>query len=351
MGQGRDEILTEILSFSVALLAASVFVPLARRFALRAGVLDIPNERSSHSVPTPRTGGLGILAGVLAGLAVVGVVTGSMPSTGEWWLLAFLGAGSLIGFADDWKRLPTAVRFPGYLVVSTGICLAYARVEILDLPGIPTLALGSGGGVIFSVLFVAWYTNLFNFMDGIDGIAGGAAAICLGALGVVFEGHGDAVLAGLAFASAGASVGFLFYNYPPASVFMGDGGSVFLGLAAGALSLAAVAQGALSLSAAVLLMLPFVFDATFTLIRRIVQRERFWAAHRSHVYQQMCDLGLSHRAVTTIFTVAAVIFASLGMVFDRLPPAARITSWWLSLVVLLLLSIFVVVRRKKIKSA
>lgn len=340
-----------VIALSLSVMASSILVPIARIFALRAGVLDIPNERSSHSAPTPRTGGLGIIGGVLIGLGVVLAGFEVVLSRGEWWLLGGLACGALVGFADDWKRLPTVVRFPAYLLISTGICLLFARVESLDLPGLPSLALGAVAGTVFSVLFVAWYTNLFNFMDGIDGIAGCTAAVCLSALGIAFVRHGDLVLACIALASAGASIGFLFYNYPPASVFMGDGGSVFLGMAAGALSLAAVARGALSLAAVVLLMLPFVFDATFTLLRRIVQRERFWAAHRSHVYQQMCDLGMSHRAVTTIFTVAAVIFASLGLVLDGLLAAARVAAWWMSLAVLLALSLLVVIRRNKLKRA
>jgi UDP-N-acetylmuramyl pentapeptide phosphotransferase/UDP-N-acetylglucosamine-1-phosphate transferase len=179
-------------------------------------------------------------------------------------------------------------------------------------------------------------------MDGIDGIAGGASLVTLGALAIVFSSNGLAPLSLLAVSACAAVVGFLLYNYPPASVFMGDGGSVFLGMTAGALSIAAVKEGILSLAAAVFMMLPFVFDATFTLFRRMLRRERFWAAHRSHVYQQMCDLGFSHRSVTLIYTVAAVICAAVGLAFDTWPRMVQAAVWWRALGVMLAVSVAVV---------
>jgi UDP-N-acetylmuramyl pentapeptide phosphotransferase/UDP-N-acetylglucosamine-1-phosphate transferase len=262
-------------------------------------------------------------------------------------LLLALLAGAAVGFLDDIFQMPTALRFSLYLLVAAAIAVFFSQATVFALPLLPTVHLGVIGGVIFSALYIAWYTNLFNFMDGIDGIAGGASLITLGALAFVFSSNGLAPLSLLAISICAAVVGFLIYNFPPASVFMGDGGSVFLGMAAGALSIAAVKEGILSLAAAIFIMLPFVFDATFTLLRRMMRRERFWAAHRSHVYQQMCDLGFSHRSVTLIYTAAAALFAGIGLVFDRWPVIVQAVVWWGSLGVLLGVSIGVVRRNER----
>jgi UDP-N-acetylmuramyl pentapeptide phosphotransferase/UDP-N-acetylglucosamine-1-phosphate transferase len=179
-------------------------------------------------------------------------------------------------------------------------------------------------------------------MDGIDGIAAGAALTTLGALGFVFLRSGDSFLASIAITGTTASIGFLFFNVPPAKVFMGDVGSVFLGLVVGALTLIAVRKSFISFPASILLMFPFVFDATFTLVRRIIQRERFWRAHRSHIYQQMCDLGYSHKEVTTIYTIAASVFALLGLLQSKMPFWGQVLSWWGSLAVASVVAIIVI---------
>src|SRR5690606_17589834 len=113
------------------------------------------------------------------------------------------------------------------------------------------------------------------------------------------------------------------YNFAPSTVFMGDVGSVFLGAACGGLTAAAIEHGYISLLGGVLLMFPFVFDATFTLLRRAVLREKVWLAHRSHIYQQLCDLGMSHRSVAICYSGAAVLSASLGLAFDHFEPALQ----------------------------
>ncbi|MBN1654968.1 MAG: glycosyltransferase family 4 protein [Deltaproteobacteria bacterium] len=332
-----------LLPAIVAFLVAVTTVPVARSFALRKGLLDVPNKRSSHKHPTPRTGGIGILGGSAAGIAVALALA---PDNGAVWpvwvLLAALAGGAAVGFIDDLFSIPTLFRMLLYSAMAVLIALFYTAVAVVDLPLIRELRLGAAGGVVFSALFVAWYANLFNFMDGVDGIAGGAAIVALGALAAVFFADELYLPGSFAVVACAATAGFLPYNFPPASVFMGDGGSVFLGMSIGALSLAAVDQGVVSLPASVFFMLPFVFDATFTLFRRIVFRERFWTAHRSHVYQQLCDLGFSHRTVTIAYTGCALLFALIGIMFDKWSDQAKAVVWWGSWLVLLSISVFVV---------
>jgi Fuc2NAc and GlcNAc transferase len=339
-----------ICALSCALSA--VIVPITKTVALRRGFLDLPNERSSHVNPTPRTGGISILIGALFGFFIgLGMTqvgsTSAVSITPSFVLIIALICGAILGFLDDAFRMPTGIRLFGYLLIAGVISNYFCYVSVIDVPLIPSVNAGIVGGVLFSTLFIAWYTNLFNFMDGIDGIAGCVAFVSLSSLAVVFFAKGFFLLGILAITVAAATSGFLLYNFPPASVFMGDGGSVFLGMTIGALSLAAVKEGILSLAATVFFTLPFVFDATFTLLRRILGRERFWTAHRSHIYQQMCDLGFSHRKVTIIYTVGALFFAGIGSLFDTWTDAIKGSVWWGSWVALLVASIIIVMKNKK----
>jgi UDP-N-acetylmuramyl pentapeptide phosphotransferase/UDP-N-acetylglucosamine-1-phosphate transferase len=330
----------------VSFLVAATVVPLSQRYARKKKLLDVPNERSSHRVPTPKTGGVGIVAGALAGWIAAWFTTDSFEP-GHFGLMAVLLGGAAVGFAGDVLDLKAVWRLVFYSLLA--MCAAYtgAQINPIMAQGPKSTDLAGIGWAVFSVLFIVWYANLFNFMDGIDGIAGGTGAVALGALAVCFSCRGEDALAIVSLCLACAALGFLLFNWAPASVFMGDGGAVFLGMSVGALSLVAVRKQALSLIAAVFLMLPFVFDATFTLSRRIVETERFWTAHRTHVYQQMCDLGLSHRTVSAIYIALCVGFAAIGLLFDAMPPVPQILCAGLAIVALSACSMYVILRNRK----
>ena len=302
---------------ATSFLTAAICVPVARKLALRGKLLDIPNERSSHAIPKPRIGGVGIVLGALLGCAAAyGESTFSFSSK-ELLLLLLLAALSFVGLADDIWQLSVSKRMPLYLLFSFLLVLFCYRATSLQVL-LFSWSLPTAVSIVFSTLFLAWYTNLFNFMDGVDGIAAGAAIVTLNALALVFFQNESQPLSYIALSLAGASAGFLFYNFPPASVFMGDVGSVFLGAASGALTLAAIELNYLSIVAGVLLMFPFVFDASFTLARRALNGEKVWRAHRSHIYQQMGDLGISHRVVTLSYSVLAFLCAAFGLLYDSM---------------------------------
>jgi UDP-N-acetylmuramyl pentapeptide phosphotransferase/UDP-N-acetylglucosamine-1-phosphate transferase len=326
-----------------ALVTSVAVVALARRIAERSGrMLDVPNLRSSHKVPRTRVGGIGIVVGAAVG-GGLGLVAGAQAPDASFWVVvggAFLGAG--VGLLDDVVHLSAGLRVVLYLGLTTAMAALGLRIESLALPGLPSVELGLPGGLALSALFLFWYANVFNFMDGIDGMAGTTACVTLGACAVVFLASGHEQLAVLALAATAASIGFLLHNFPPALVFMGDVGSIVLGLLAGALSLEAVRCGALSLGAAALLMLPFVFDATFTVLRRVLRRERFWTAHRTHVYQQLCDLGFQHRAVTAVYFVLAALLAGMGLVFDGWANSIQAAVWWGTVAIVLVAAVGVV---------
>jgi Fuc2NAc and GlcNAc transferase len=253
-----------------------------RRYALARSLLDLPSTRSSHAVPTPRGGGAAFVLAflfVLPVLALEGVLGWSPMS-------ALMGGGTLVaalGFLDDHGHVAVRWRLLGH-------CIAAGWV-LLWLGGLPPLRLAnvtldvSWAGHAMALFGLVWLLNLYNFMDGIDGIAA-VEAICVcvcGALLYTLLGHYAQVWTPLALALS--VLGFLYWNFPPARVFMGDVGSGFLGLVIGGLMLQAAWLASELFWAWLILLGVFVVDATFTLLRRLFRRQRVYEAHRSHAYQ------------------------------------------------------------------
>lgn len=266
-------------------LATRVLIPVLRRNA----VLDQPNERSSHAVATPRGGGIALVGAVLLGWAGL-TAAGDLPAA--WLPVAAAAAGlMLVSWFDDLYDLAPAWRFLAQLTAVT--------IGLSGLPGGPVFQAWLPpvlDRVAAAVVWV-WFVNLFNFMDGIDGLAGSeAVAIGLGLVLLAAVASGGSPFGALAAGLiAGASLGFLVWNWMPARIFMGDVGSVPLGYLLGFLLLDAAAQG--RWKAAAILPLYFLADATITLLRRLFRGEPVWRAHRQHFYQRAVRRGLSHAAV------------------------------------------------------
>lgn len=267
-----------------------------RRYAISRDILDIPNERSSHSVPTPRGGGVAMVVTFLAAVGLLtgfGIVRSSMA-------VGLLGAGfavALVGFIDDHRHLPASRRLLAHVLAA-----AWALVWLGGLPpvvvgGVP-VNLGWAGH-IFAAVCLVWLTNLYNFMDGIDGIAGvEAVTVCLG-IALIYRWHSSAEQAwALPAVLAATALGFLVWNFPPAKIFMGDAGSGFLGLTIGILSIQAAWFAPELLWSWVILLGVFIVDATVTLLRRILIRARFVDAHRTHAYQHASQRLGRHMPVT-----------------------------------------------------
>jgi Fuc2NAc and GlcNAc transferase len=283
-----------VLPWVAALLASVLMTGMARKYALKAQLLDLPNHRSSHTQPTPRGGGIGIVVVSLlsaAALWIAGTIDTDLA-------LAFIGGGiaiATVGFLDDRGAVPVAVRF--------GIHIAAAVWALYWLGGLPPILLGThlvdiglaGDGL--AVVAIVWVLNLFNFMDGIDGLAGSEAAfITLAPCAILVL--LDPGLAALAGCVGFASLGFLAWNWPPAKIFMGDVGSGFLGYAISALAIAHGRVDPVGVPVWLILGGFFFLDATLTLFRRLARRERLYEAHRSHAYQWLARRWGSHRRVT-----------------------------------------------------
>lgn len=304
-----------LLTLAVAAIAAAAAFGLTafvRRNAVRLGLLQAPNERSSHSVPTPSGGGIGI---VLGGSIALGAAAFGAPAPALWLLILSLLVAA-VGFVDDRRPLPALLRLPLQLVlVAAAILLAVPLDELGRQIGLPVPALVLAA---LALVGAVYWINIFNFMDGIDGIAASQAIfMLLGALLLLalrdppaIGGGAAAILLGL----TGATVGFLVLNWPPAKIFMGDAGSTYLGFTLAVMALVSIATGLVSLPQWLILGALFLADSTVTLVRRLLNRERIFEAHRRHAYQALSRRLGGHRPVTLGFiAVNVVVLLPLAM--------------------------------------
>lgn len=310
--------------FGVALFCVSV---LMTQVVLRFGVLDEPNDRSSHDRPTPSSGGLAIVFTFFVGFAVVWAVSSDARLSATY--LAGFGVASLgialVGLVDDLKLLKTfklklAVQFAAALVL-VGFDIVFTRAS---LPGIGVFSLGWLGYPL-TVLWVVGMTNVFNFMDGLNGLAAGTAVIVAGFLCVVTFGEGSYFVYIFCYIFAAGAAGFLVFNFPRARLFMGDVGSQFLGFSFATLAVIAaeIDVSRTSLLVVPLLFFNFIFDTAFTFARRVLRGENVMQAHRTHLYQLMNRLGFSHVRVSLFHYGVAAAQGGGALVLVRLGPDER----------------------------
>ena len=284
------------LILPIATLLSWILAGLIRRYALSHNLMDIPNSRSSHIAPTPRGGGVAFIISFLL-LAPILTVADDLSLPVIW---AFLGGGlwiAIIGFSDDHRHIAARWRLLAHFFGAAWVLFWLGGFPPLLILGF-TIDLGWSGHILAAV-YLVWLLNLYNFMDGIDGIASiEAITVCIGA----------AILMALQNLSQSfwltplllvASVlGFLFWNFSPAKIFMGDVGSSFLGLIVGGFSIQAAWVSPRMFWVWVILLGVFVTDATLTLFRRLIKSERIYEAHRSHAYQIAARHFRSHKAVS-----------------------------------------------------
>ncbi len=300
--------------------AAAALTGGLRWYALTYSVLDLPNERSSHSVPTPRGGGIAIVIAFLAAvvvLASLNLVSGEVAT-------AIGGAGlavALIGFVDDHSSIPALWRLCAHLAAASWALYWLGGAPPLEVAG-RVFDLGWTGHVLWAIGMV-WLLNLYNFMDGIDGIAGlEAVTVCVGAAGLYAAFGLPTVEWWLPALLGAAALGFLVLNWPPARIFMGDGGSGFVGLMLGVLALRAAHQRPALLWVWLILLGVFIADATLTLLVRLWRGEKPHEAHQGHAFQQAARAFRAHRPVTLAVGVINVCWL--------LPLAGGVMAGWIS---------------------
>jgi Fuc2NAc and GlcNAc transferase len=293
-------------AFAAAMFAAWYLTGRLREYSIARAILDVPNTRSSHSTPTPRGGGLAIVGLIVAAvLLLLGLGLIDYRATA-----AFLGVVpiALIGWHDDVKDAPASHRAIVQFAVAAWAVFWLGGLDRLDL-GVAVLPM-PGIGSALAVVGIVWAMNLYNFMDGIDGIAAVEAISIALFSALLLELAGHRGLALIALVTAGSACGFLIWNREPARIFMGDVGSASLGYTFAVMALFADRAAAIPLLASGALAAVFVLDATITVVRRALRGERWYAAHRSHAYQRAVQAGASH---TRVVTAVALLNALLGL--------------------------------------
>lgn len=275
-----------VMAFAVAYLGTWLVI----RFAPTLRLIDRPNERSSHDRPTPRGGGIAIAVAVTATEWLV-----PPSSVGGWWLAVVAALPiAILGLLDDRFGLTARLRL--------GVQLAISLAYVLAVTG----SVSSAAALLVGTLAIAWACNLFNFMDGIDGIAGIEATFICAVSGWLIWPQ-DPTFATLLWIVAASSAGFLPWNWTPARVFMGDVGSAYLGFLIAAIAYSTIVHGLIALPVWMILWSLFLADTAVTLVRRMLRGEHWWTAHRTHAYQHLSGRLGSHSRVTLIYAAIDLI--------------------------------------------
>ena len=279
-------------------------------------VQDIPNERSLHDKPVSRLGGVALLAGILSGWML-------LARFWAWWAMLPALCLFALSLVDDVRGLSAQTRLVGHFIAAL-VAVSGASVPLLWF--VPVL------------LFVVWMTNLYNFMDGSDGLAGGMALLGFGSYGIGAWMGGNEEFALLNFSVAAAALGFLFFNFHPAKVFMGDAGSVPLGFLAATFGVWGWQAGLWPFWFSPLVFSPFVADATVTLLKRALRGEELARAHRGHYYQRLVQMGWGHRG-TALAEYALILLAGAsalrGIGMDNTGQGCLLLGWGIAYFVLM----------------
>ncbi len=343
-----------LITSATAAVLTALIVPLVRRLGLRWGLVDPPDARKQHTLPMVRLGGIGIVAGFSLALALTwswGGFAELPPARDEviWTTLAGALCFFVIGLADDLFALPPLPRLMGQVLVAMAVWNQGVRIGSIELPfglinGLPILFLPPSLSVLATVIWLVGITNAINWLDGLDGLAAGVSGIAaVGLLSVSFSLNQPA--AGLlAAALAGASLGFLRHNFNPARIFMGDGGSYFLGFALAAISIVGPAKGLTSVS----LLLPLLIlslplaDMSAVIMGRLSEGRSPFYPDRRHLHHRLLRAGLSHRRTVVLIYAFTQWLAALALVVAN----AEMRFLWLALATAVLIAVLVATRRQ-----
>lgn len=299
-----------------ALTGSAFLTALVRKLA----IIDMPNERSSHTQPTPRGGGVGLVAMTVFGLLCSQFIWHLTTWRGLWFYLGGIALLAAISWLDDIRTVSAKIRFLVHFLAAGIVVAKWGYWETFTLPFWGDIQLG-WGGLLLTLVWIVGLTNAYNFMDGIDGIAGGQALVAGIGWALVGWMLGDKFVFAMGGLLAASTLGFLFYNWSPAKIFMGDVGSTFLGFSFAVIPLIA-AQSAPQGHRYIpwigfLFIWPFVADTGFTLLRRIRNGENILQAHRSHLYQRMVIAGYSHQLVSLLYIALAILGSLLSLLITH----------------------------------
>ncbi|MDE3840180.1 undecaprenyl-phosphate alpha-N-acetylglucosaminyl 1-phosphate transferase [Bacillus methanolicus] len=294
-----------VIAFFVSLITVLIVTPFVIKLAIKIGAVDKPNARKVHSKLMPRMGGLAIFIGVIAGYFAGGVYNEKVTAISVGAILIVL-----IGMLDDKYELSAKVKFAGQLLVAALIVASGLTIDLLTIPYIGNFELGFWSYPI-TVLWIVGITNAINLIDGLDGLSAGISAIGIATIAIMAALAGKMLIFTLSVILLGSIIGFLFYNFHPAKIFMGDTGALFLGYSISILSLLGLYKSVTLFSFLVpiiILGVP-VFDTTYAIIRRIVNKKPISAPDKSHLHHRLLALGLSHRNTVLAIYAFGILFS------------------------------------------
>ncbi|HET9914755.1 MAG TPA: glycosyltransferase family 4 protein [Anaerolineales bacterium] len=300
--------MSAIIIFLILALLSYISVFYIRQLALRYNILDNPNERSSHSIPMPLGGGLAIVILVLVTSIVFADQTQVIRSLIYIVLSAIL---AVVGWRDDLLSLSAYYRFAVQGLVAAISILAMGYFRVVRVPLIGELDLGVVG-IVITFFWIIGMINAYNFMDGIDGMAGGVAVIAGLGWMILSANVQNAFVFWVALAIAATSLGFLGHNWPPAKIFMGDVASTFLGYSFAVLPLLSASQTGDALTVGTLLMWIVIMDTFMTFLRRLIKGENVFSGHRSHLFQQLVMGGYKHGTISALYIFLTALAAVLS---------------------------------------
>ncbi|WP_342042438.1 glycosyltransferase family 4 protein [Bacillus sp. OTU2372] len=323
--------LQNILAFVASFITVIIATPFVIKLAIKIGATDKPNKRKVHQKIMPRLGGLAIFIGVFVGYFVSGLYSQRILTISVGAVLIII-----IGILDDLYELSAKVKFAGQLLVALLIVSSGLKVDFLTIPFVvDRMDLG-----LFSypltVFWIVGITNAINLIDGLDGLAAGISSIGIASLGLLAALSGKGLILTIALILLGSTLAFLFYNFHPAKIFMGDTGALFLGYCISILSLLGLYKSVtlFSIIIPIIILGVPVFDTTFAIIRRIMNRQPIGAPDKSHLHHRIMELGLSHRNTVLIIYCFGILFSVAAILLESV-------TLWVALIVLVVLFIII----------
>lgn len=344
MGVEIDMLMIYIIGFIAALVLALGLTPLVKKFAIKAGVVDVPNARKVHTRVMPRLGGLGIYLSFVIGLvALLPFIPDSYISSRDLdFVGAFLVGGTMIvllGALDD--RFDLSAKLKLVVQIATACVVVFGfdiKIEFANIPFHTYSSVETWISIPFTILWIVGVTNAINLIDGLDGLAAGVSAIAIGTIAVMAFIMGNEITAFLCLLLLGSILGFLYFNFHPAKIFMGDSGALFLGFSLALLSLLGFKQVAIVsfLTPLILIGVP-LSDTMFAIVRRWMQKKPIFSPDKGHLHHCLRELGFSHRQTVLIIYGIAAFFGVLAIIQSS---AALYSANWVTFVVICIMVFF-----------
>lgn len=319
-----------VIGFFISLIVTIISTPLIKKLAIKYGFVDKPDHRKVHQSLMPRLGGLAIVIGTLAGFLYF------TPKSSYILPIAIGGLIILvIGVLDDKYTLSAKTKFLAQLVAAAIVVLSGVDIDFISLPFGERIQLGTFG-IILSILWIVGVTNAINLIDGLDGLAGGVSAIALGSILMMSILNNQFIVVPLCIILIGSIIGFLFFNFHPAQIFMGDTGALFLGYSIAVISMMGLFKSVtlFSLIIPVIILGIPIFDTFFAILRRILNKQKISAPDKSHLHHCLLSLGFTHRKTVLIIYAMGIFFGVSAIIFST-------STLWGSLIFIGLLFILV----------